>query len=140
MLDASGLEHHAKIVRGAPRSCSDARSPGAKDSAQQRVGREDAARKEEALMSIITWVLLGLISGFIASRLVNKHGQGVFMDVLIGVVGALAGGFIFNLAGATGVTGFNLWSLFVSVVGSVLLLVIYHAIANAAQRHHHRAA
>lgn len=81
-------------------------------------------------MSIIAWVVLGLIAGFIASKIVNKTGEGIVLDIVLGVVGALVGGFLFSLVGATGVSGFNLWSVFVAVVGAVLLLVIKHAIVG----------
>ncbi len=79
-------------------------------------------------MSIIGWILLGFISGFIASKIVNKTGDGVGIDIVLGVVGALVGGFLFSLVGASGVTGFNLWSMFVAVAGAVVVLFAYHAI------------
>ncbi|MDQ6708449.1 MAG: GlsB/YeaQ/YmgE family stress response membrane protein [Acidobacteriota bacterium] len=79
-------------------------------------------------MSIIAWIVLGLIAGFIGSKLVNKSGEGVILDIVLGVVGAIVGGFIFQAFGASGVTGLNLYSLLVAVVGSVLFLVVYHAI------------
>src|SRR5579859_3589941 len=78
-------------------------------------------------MSIISWILLGLVAGFIASKLVNKTGEGVFLDIVLGIVGAFVGGFLFQLFGATGVSGFNLWSMFVAVIGAVVVLVIKHA-------------
>ncbi|MCB8874738.1 GlsB/YeaQ/YmgE family stress response membrane protein [Acidisoma silvae] len=81
-------------------------------------------------MSIIGWIILGLIAGFIASKIVNRSGEGFFMDIVLGVVGALVGGFIFNAFGAHGVTGFNLYSLIVAVIGSIVLLVLYHALFN----------
>ncbi|MGH7842532.1 MAG: GlsB/YeaQ/YmgE family stress response membrane protein [Candidatus Binataceae bacterium] len=79
-------------------------------------------------MSIIGWIILGLIAGFIASKIVNKSGEGLLRDVLLGVVGALVGGFIFTHLGATGVTGVNLYSMFVSVIGAIIVLVAYHAV------------
>jgi len=79
-------------------------------------------------MSILAWVILGLLAGFIGSNLVNKTGEGVVLDVVLGIVGAIVGGFLFNRFGAPGVTGLNIYSLLVSVVGAVLLLVAYHAI------------
>jgi uncharacterized membrane protein YeaQ/YmgE (transglycosylase-associated protein family) len=79
-------------------------------------------------MSILAWVVLGLIAGFIGSKIVNKSGEGVLRDVLLGIVGAGLGGWLFNRFGAAGVTGLNLYSLLVAVVGSVVFLVIYHAI------------
>jgi uncharacterized membrane protein YeaQ/YmgE (transglycosylase-associated protein family) len=77
-------------------------------------------------MSILAWIVLGLIAGFIGSKLVNHTGEGILLDILLGIVGAIVGGFLFNLAGATGVTGLNLWSLFVAVIGAVVFLVLYH--------------
>jgi uncharacterized membrane protein YeaQ/YmgE (transglycosylase-associated protein family) len=77
-------------------------------------------------MSILAWIVLGLIAGFIGSKLVNHTGEGILLDILLGIVGAIVGGFLFNLAGASGVTGFNLWSLFVAVIGAVVFLVLYH--------------
>jgi uncharacterized membrane protein YeaQ/YmgE (transglycosylase-associated protein family) len=81
-------------------------------------------------MGIIAWIVLGLIAGFIASKIVNRSGEGPLLDIVLGVVGAVVGGFLFNLVGASGVTGFNIWSLFVAVAGAVVLLVAYHAIAG----------
>jgi uncharacterized membrane protein YeaQ/YmgE (transglycosylase-associated protein family) len=83
-------------------------------------------------MSLIAWLALGLFAGFIGSKLVNKTGDGVFLDIVLGVVGAIVGGFVFNLFGASGATGLNVYSLLVAVTGSVLLLVGYHAIARRA--------
>jgi uncharacterized membrane protein YeaQ/YmgE (transglycosylase-associated protein family) len=79
-------------------------------------------------MSIIGWIILGLIAGFIASKIVNKSGEGLVRDILLGVVGALVGGFLFTHLGTAGVTGVNLYSMFVSVVGAIIVLVAYHAI------------
>ena len=79
-------------------------------------------------MSILTWIVLGLLAGFIGSKLVNKTGEGVILDIALGIVGAVVGGFLFNLFGAPGVTGLNLYSLVLSVFGAVLFLVAYHVI------------
>jgi uncharacterized membrane protein YeaQ/YmgE (transglycosylase-associated protein family) len=79
-------------------------------------------------MSILAWIVLGLLAGFIGSKLVNKTGEGVVLDTVLGIVGAVVGGFLFNRFGASGVTGLNIYSLLVAVVGAVLLLVAYHAI------------
>ena len=79
-------------------------------------------------MSILGWIVLGLIAGFIASRIVNSTGAGLFLDIILGVIGAFVGGFLFIELGATGVTGFNIYSMFVAVVGAVIFLVIYHAL------------
>jgi len=81
-------------------------------------------------MSIIAWIVLGLIAGFIASKLVAGSGQGLLMDIVLGIVGAVVGGFLFNQLGAAGVTGFNIYSMFVAVVGAVVLLVVYHLITG----------
>jgi uncharacterized membrane protein YeaQ/YmgE (transglycosylase-associated protein family) len=79
-------------------------------------------------MSIIGWIILGLIAGFIASKIVNKEGQGFFLDIVLGVIGAVIGGWLFGFFGATGVTGFNLYSMFVAIVGAIIVLVAYHAV------------
>jgi uncharacterized membrane protein YeaQ/YmgE (transglycosylase-associated protein family) len=79
-------------------------------------------------MSIIGWIVLGLIAGFIASKIVNRAGEGFIMDIILGIVGAVVGGFIFEQFGAAGVTGFNIYSMVVAIVGAIILLVIYHAI------------
>lgn len=81
-------------------------------------------------MSLIAWIILGLVAGFIASKLINHQGQGVVMDILLGVVGAVIGGWLFTSFGAAGVTGFNLYSLLVAIIGAAVLLVAYHAIAG----------
>ena len=82
-------------------------------------------------MSIIGWIVLGLIAGFIASKIVNNAGEGFFLDIILGIVGAVVGGFIFSAFGAAGVTGFNLYSMIVAIVGAVIVLWLYHAIAGA---------
>ena len=81
-------------------------------------------------MSIIAWIVLGLIAGFIAAKIVNKSGAGFFLDIVLGIVGAVVGGFLFTALGASGVTGFNLYSLVVAVIGAIVVLVIYHAIVG----------
>ena len=83
-------------------------------------------------MSIIAWIILGLIAGFIASKVVNKSGDGMLIDILLGVVGAVVGGWLFNTFGMAGVTGLNLYSILVAAVGAILFLVVYHAIRRAA--------
>lgn len=79
-------------------------------------------------MSILAWIILGLIAGFIANRIVNREGAGCLLDIVLGIVGAFVGGIIFTALGHTGVTGFNLWSLFVAVLGAVVILVVYHVL------------
>jgi uncharacterized membrane protein YeaQ/YmgE (transglycosylase-associated protein family) len=80
------------------------------------------------MMSILGWIFLGLISGFIASKIVNRSGEGFFLDIILGIVGAIVGGFIFTAVGASGVTGFNLYSMVVAVIGAIVVLVVYHAL------------
>ncbi len=79
-------------------------------------------------MSIIAWIILGLIAGFIGSKIVNKTGQGIIIDILLGIAGAVVGGWLFSLIGMHGVTGLNIYSLIVAIVGAVVFLLIYHAI------------
>ncbi len=79
-------------------------------------------------MSILAWIVLGLVAGFIGSKIINKSGEGFFLDIILGVVGAFVGGWLFNHFGAHGVTGLNLYSLLVAVVGSIVVLVVYHLI------------
>ena len=78
-------------------------------------------------MSILAWLVVGLIAGFLASKVVNKAGSGLVMDIVLGVIGALVGGFMFNFFGHSAPTGINLYSIFVSFIGAVVVLVIYHA-------------
>jgi len=85
-------------------------------------------------MSFLSWIALGLISGFIASKIVNNAGQGVVMDIVLGIIGAVAGGWLFNTVGHIGVTGVNLYSILVAVVGAVVVLFIYHALVSKAAR------
>jgi uncharacterized membrane protein YeaQ/YmgE (transglycosylase-associated protein family) len=88
-------------------------------------------RERKAVMSLIAWIVFGLIAGFLGSKMVNSQGSGTLVDILLGIVGAVVGGFLFNMIGAVGVTGFNVWSLFVAVFGSIVVLVAFHAIAAA---------
>ncbi|WP_274424203.1 GlsB/YeaQ/YmgE family stress response membrane protein [Chelativorans sp. YIM 93263] len=79
-------------------------------------------------MSIIGWIILGLIAGFIGSKIVNKSGEGFFLDIALGIVGAVVGGFLFSLIGASGITGLNIYSLIVAVIGSVVVILAYHMV------------
>ena len=81
-------------------------------------------------MSILAWIVLGVVAGFIASKLVNKSGSGLIMDLVLGIIGAVVGGFLFQQFGHAGVSGLNLYSLLVAVVGAVVVLVVYHALAR----------
>ena len=85
-------------------------------------------------MSFLAWIVLGLISGFIASKIVNKSGAGAVMDIVLGVVGAVVGGWLFNTIGHVGVTGLNLYSILVAVFGAVVVLLIYHALIGKRAR------
>jgi len=82
-------------------------------------------------MGFIAWLILGLLAGFIGSKIVNKQGEGLIRDMLLGVVGAFVGGFLFRTFGGHGVTGLNLYSLIVAVIGAVVVLVLFHALRRA---------
>ena len=96
-------------------------------SATSAYGQSLSGQKGDT-MSFFAWIVLGLIAGFIGSKIVNRRGEGILLDILLGVVGAFAGGWLFHIFGAPGVSGLNLYSLVVAVVGSVVFLVLYHAI------------
>jgi uncharacterized membrane protein YeaQ/YmgE (transglycosylase-associated protein family) len=81
-------------------------------------------------MGILAWLVLGLIAGFIGSKIVNHTGSGILIDIVLGVIGAMVGGFLFSLFGAAGVTGFNIYSMLVAVVGAVVVLWGYHALVG----------
>src|SRR5262249_37934518 len=105
------------------------KTAGERPAHRRRFPRETA--REDSL-AIIGWIILGLIAGFIASKIVNKRGQGFLGDIVLGVIGAVIGGVIFTAVGGAGITGFNIYSLVVAVIGSVVVLVIYHAIRRPA--------
>ena len=79
-------------------------------------------------MGIFSWIILGLIAGFIGSKIVDRQGQGFWLNIVLGIAGALVGGFLFDLFGVSGVTGLNIYSMIVAVVGSVVVLLIYNAL------------
>jgi len=81
-------------------------------------------------MGLISWIILGLIPGFIGSKIVNRTGEGIVLDIILGIVGAVVGGYLFNLMGSQGVTGLNLWSLIVAVIGAIVVLVVYRMIVG----------
>jgi uncharacterized membrane protein YeaQ/YmgE (transglycosylase-associated protein family) len=85
-------------------------------------------------MSFIAWIVLGLFAGFIASKIVNKSGEGMILDIILGIVGAVIGGYLFQTFGMAGVTGVNLYSILVAVVGAIVFLVIYHALFRRGAR------
>jgi uncharacterized membrane protein YeaQ/YmgE (transglycosylase-associated protein family) len=86
------------------------------------------------LMGIISWIILGLLAGFVASKVVTGRSQGVALDIVFGIVSALIGGWLFNSLAAVRATGFNFWSLFVAMIGAVVLLVIWHAVRGRMSR------
>ena len=79
-------------------------------------------------MSILSWIVLGLIAGFIGSKIVDRHGQGFWLDIGLGIIGAIVGGFLFSLFGKEGVSGLNLYSMLVAVAGSVVVLLLYNLV------------
>jgi len=79
-------------------------------------------------MSIVSWIILGLIAGFVASKIVDRGGQGFWLDIALGIIGALVGGFLFSFFGASGVTGLDLWSMIVAIVGAIVVLLVYNAV------------
>ena len=83
-------------------------------------------------MSLFVWILLGLVAGFIASHLVSHHGEGIVLDALLGIVGAIVGGWMFHYFGHIGVTGLNLHSILVATVGAAIVLFVYHFIRKHA--------
>jgi uncharacterized membrane protein YeaQ/YmgE (transglycosylase-associated protein family) len=82
-------------------------------------------------MSFIAWIVLGLIAGFIASKIVNKTGEGVILDIILGIVGSVVGGWLFQTFGMSGVTGVNVYSILVAVVGAIVVLFIYHVLVRS---------
>jgi uncharacterized membrane protein YeaQ/YmgE (transglycosylase-associated protein family) len=83
-------------------------------------------------MGILAWLVLGGVAGFLASLLVNKQGEGMLMDIVLGIVGAVVGGFIAQFAGFAGITGLNLYSILIAIGGAVVVLVLYHALIHRA--------
>jgi len=81
-------------------------------------------------MGIFSWIILGLIAGFIGSKIVDQQDQGLWLNIALGIVGALVGGFLFSFFGSSGVTGLDLWSMIVAIVGSVVVLLIYNAVTG----------
>jgi uncharacterized membrane protein YeaQ/YmgE (transglycosylase-associated protein family) len=81
-------------------------------------------------MGILAWLIVGLIAGYLGSLIVNRSGEGMLRDIVLGIVGAFVGGYIFTMMGSVGVTGLDIRSIMVATVGAVVLLVLYHAIAG----------
>jgi uncharacterized membrane protein YeaQ/YmgE (transglycosylase-associated protein family) len=76
------------------------------------------------------WLVVGLVAGWIASMIVNRRGEGFIGDIILGAIGAFVGGFLFSLIGHTGVSGFNIYSIFVATIGAVVVLLIWHALVR----------
>jgi uncharacterized membrane protein YeaQ/YmgE (transglycosylase-associated protein family) len=85
-------------------------------------------------MSILAWVVVGIIGGFLGSLVVNKRGEGIIGDLFLGVVGAVIAGWAFNRFGQAGVSGINLYSILISALGAIAILVVYHALRGAPAR------
>ena len=81
-------------------------------------------------MGFIAWIIFGLIAGFLASKIVNKQGEGFVVDMILGIIGAVVGGFLFQTFGFAPVTGFNFYSLIVAIIGAVVVLFLYHAVVG----------
>lgn len=82
-------------------------------------------------MGILTWIIVGLIAGALGKLIMPGDDPGGFIiTIILGIVGAFVGGFVFNLFGGAGVTGFNIWSLLVATVGAIIVLAIYRAVAG----------
>ena len=79
-------------------------------------------------MSIIGWMVLGLISGFIASRVVHKEGRGIVPDIILGIGGAIFGGLLFKEFAAESVTRLSLYSMLAAIIGAISVLLVYHII------------
>jgi uncharacterized membrane protein YeaQ/YmgE (transglycosylase-associated protein family) len=81
-------------------------------------------------VTVLGWIVFGLITGFVASRIVAQRGQGCILNVVLGIVGAVVGGAMFTSIGGSGITGFNVYSMFVAIIGAIVVLIIYHAITG----------
>jgi uncharacterized membrane protein YeaQ/YmgE (transglycosylase-associated protein family) len=81
-------------------------------------------------MSFLAWIILGLIAGFIGSKIVNHRGEGLLLDIILGIIGAVVGGWLFSAVGGHPVSGINLYSIFVAVIGSIVVLFIWHALVR----------
>ena len=87
-----------------------------------------SSRQQDSAIQFAAWIVLGLIVGFITSRILNKSGHGRVRDILLGIVGAIVGGFLSNLLGKTATNGPDFYSLFVAAVGAVVFIIVYHGL------------
>jgi uncharacterized membrane protein YeaQ/YmgE (transglycosylase-associated protein family) len=113
---------------GIPSSSPASFRPGSHGAKVVEEEAEGELRELEEQVDILTRIILGFAAGFIGSKIVNKHGDGILIDIALGIIGAMIGGWLFGVIGMAGATGLNIWSLFVSVVGAIALLVAYHAV------------
>jgi len=81
-------------------------------------------------MGFLSWIILGLIAGFIGSKIVNKSGEGIFLDIILGIIGGVVGGWLMSFFGLHGVTGVNIYSIVVAIIGAVVVLWLYHAVVR----------
>jgi uncharacterized membrane protein YeaQ/YmgE (transglycosylase-associated protein family) len=81
-------------------------------------------------MTVLGWIFLGAIAGWLGSLIVNKRGEGCILNIALGLVGAMVGGFIFTAIGGSSITGFNVYSMFVAVIGAVVVLFLWHAVTG----------
>jgi uncharacterized membrane protein YeaQ/YmgE (transglycosylase-associated protein family) len=86
--------------------------------------------RKGSIMGILSWIILGLIAGFIGSKIVNKTGAGMTMDIALGVVGAVVGGVLMTALGFSGVSGVNIYSIIVSIIGAVVVLYVYRMVSS----------
>lgn len=87
------------------------------------------------LVTIILWIVLGGLAGWIASMIMGRNAQmGIIANIIVGIIGAFLGGLLMNLIGTSGVTGFNLWSLLVAILGAVILLFIVGLVRGGGRR------
>ena len=85
-------------------------------------------------MSILGWIVLGLISGFIASKAVSGRGSGCLADIVLGLIGAVVGGWLFSYFGHHDPMGFNLTSMVIAIIGAVIVILVWHAITGRGMR------
>jgi uncharacterized membrane protein YeaQ/YmgE (transglycosylase-associated protein family) len=97
-------------------------------SISNRTGLFMVNRQESSTLSFVAWIVIGLVIGFIGSKILNKTGRGLGRDCLIGIVGALVSGFLSSLLGKPGGPGLDLYSLLVAAVGAVVFMIAYHAL------------
>ena len=93
-----------------------------------RTGMPILNRREGSTLAFVAWIVIGLVTGFIGSKILNKTGRGLGRDCLIGIVGAFISGFLANLLGKPGGPGLDLYSLLVAAVGAVVFMIVYHAL------------